>query len=216
MTAENPQSELFNALQQYLDQTDFAHLTAVDQPDLTTLFSDLAGLKSEVKAESRQFKVTLDTLSEAVTTLAADNQALKNELAAYSERMQQQCHDVQRAILLDIIDIYDRLNASYLSLQNYRPMTSLFNRSKQQDVRFIESFRMGQEITLKRFEQWLQRQFVHPVNCVGQLFDAHTMTTLEIGHDPQLENGIVLEELRKGFLFKDQVLRLAEVKVNKL
>ena len=83
-------------------------------------------------------------------------------------------------------------------------------------MRFIESFGKGQEITLKRFEQWLQRQFVHPINCIGQLFDAHTMTTLEIGHDPQLENGIVLEELRKGFLFDDQILRLAEVKVNKL
>lgn len=216
MNDENPQSELFNALKQYLDQTDFAHLTAVDQPDLTTLFSDLAGLKSEVKAESRQFKATLDTLSAAVTTLTADNQALKNELAAYAERMQQQRHELRRAILLDIIDIYDRLNESYLSLQNYRPVTSLFSRSKQQDVRFIESNCMGQEITLKRFEQWLQRQSVYPVNCIGQLFDAHTMNTLEIGHDPQLENGIVLEELRKGFLYKDQVLRLAEVKVNKL
>jgi len=31
-----------------------------------------------------------------------------------------------------------------------------------------------------------------------------------------VNNGIVLEELRTGFMFEDQVLRLAEVKVNKL
>ena len=216
MTDETPQNELLNNLQHYLEQTDFAHLTAVDQPDLTALFSDLAGLKSEVKAESRQFKATLDTLAEALTTLKEDNQALKDELAAGAERMRQQQLDAERAILLDMIDIYDRLSTGYRMLQNYRPVDSLFNHSKRQDVKFIESFGQGQEITLKRFEQCLQRRRVYPIDCLGKPFDARSMNTLEIGSDPQLDNGIVLEELRKGFLFGDQVLRLAEVKVNKL
>lgn len=216
MTTDTSQSELLDTLQHYLEQTDFAHLTAVDQPDLAGLFSDLAGLKSEVKAESRQFKATLDTLSEALTTLQTDNQAMAAQLSAVAERMQQQKRDVQRAMLLDIIDIYDRLNEGYRVLQNYKPVNALFNHSKKQDVRFIKSFGQGQEITLKRFEQWLQRQHVYPIDCAGKPFDAHTMRTLEIGHDATLENGVVVEELRKGFLIEDQVLRLAEVKVNKL
>jgi molecular chaperone GrpE len=216
MTDETPQNTLLTSLQHYLEQTDFAHLTAVEQPDLTALFSDLAGLKSEVKAESRQFKATLDTLGEALATLQADNQALRDELAAGAERLQQQRREVQSSMLLDIIDIYDRLGEGYRTLQNYRPINGLFKHSKSQDVRFIESFGKGQEITLKRFEQWLQRRRVYPLDCVGKLFDAHSMTTLEIGHDPELENGIVLEELRKGFLFENRILRLAEVKVNKL
>lgn len=216
MTTETPSNDLLDTLQHYLEQTDFAHLATIDQPDLTVLFTDLAGLKSEVKAESRQFKATLDTLNEAVSVLKADNQALADELAASSERLQQQVRDSQRALLLDIIDIYDRLSEGYRILQNYRPVDALFNHSKKQDVRFIEGFGKGQEITLKRFEQLLQRRHVFPIDCVGQPFDTHTMKTLEIGHDPKLENGIVLEELRKGFLYDGQVLRPAEVKVNKL
>ena len=216
MTDETPQNALLTSLQHYLEQTDFAHLTAIEQPDLTTLFNDLAGLKSEVKAESRQFKTTLDSLSEALATLQADNQTLRAELAASAERLEQQRREVQSSMLLDIIDIYDRLSEGYRTLQNYRPIAGLFKHSKPQDVRFIESFGKGQEITLKRFEQWLQRRRVYPIDCVGKLFDAHSMTTLEIGHDPELENGIVLEELRTGFLYEAQILRLAEVKVNKL
>lgn len=216
MTTETPQNELLASLQQYLQQTDFAHLKAQDQPDLTTLFTDLAGLKTEVKAESRQFKATLDALSEALTSLKTDNQALTAELAAAAERLQQHRREVERGLLLEIVDIYDRLNEGYRVLQNYRPVDALFNHSKKQDVRFIESFGKGQEITLKRLEQLLQRRRVYAIECVGKPFDARTMTTLDIGHDPQCENGIVLEELRKGFLCDDQVLRLAEVKVNKL
>ena len=216
MTSDTPENQLFEALHRHLQQTDFAHLTAVDQPDLTALFSDLAGLKTEVKAESRQFKATLDSLSEALATLKADNQALTDALAAETERMRQQRLEVQREMLLEFIDIYDRLGNGYQVLQNYRPVDALFNHSKKQDVRFIQSFGKGQEITLKRLEQLLQRRRVYPIDCVGKLFDARSMSTLEVGSDPQFENGIVLEELRKGFLFEGQVLRLAEVKVNKL
>ena len=42
------------------------------------------------------------------------------------------------------------------------------------------------------------------------------MTAVETAQNTQLATGIVLDELRTGFLYNDQVLRLAEVKVNKL
>lgn len=216
MTSENPQDHLLSALQQYLQETDFAHLTAADQPDLATLFSDLAGLKTEVKAESRHFKATLDTLTEAVELLRADNQGLLDELAAVAERMQQQQREMERAMLLEWLDVYDRLCEGYRALQSYRPVNGLFNHSKKQDLHFIKSFANGQEITLQRFEQALKRRKVVAIDCVGKPFDALRMNTLAIASDPQFDNGVVLEELRKGFLFENQVLRLAEVKVNKL
>ena len=215
MTDDNQQHALLDALRDYLQQTDFAHLTAIEQPDLATLFTDLAGLKSEVKTESRHFKTTLDTLSEALTQLKTDNQALVEQLASHHEHLQQQKRDVEKALLLEFVDIYERLHEGHRALQNYRPQNGLFNHTKAQDLRFIDSLRTGQDITLKRLEQLLQRRRITVIECVGKAFDAHTMISLEIDHDPQQENGVVLEELRKGFLFEGQVLRLAEVKVNK-
>jgi len=216
MSTEIPQDELLAALQHYLQETDFAHLTSLEQPDLTALFTDLAGLKTEVKAEARQFKAALDSLSDAVATLKADNRAMADELAKAGERLQQQRREVERTLLLEWLDIYDRLDAGHRALQNYRPVDGLFSHSKKQDLGFIASIGEGQEITLKRLEQMLQRRRVFAIDCVGQPFDARTMTTVAIGNEPALENVVVLEELRKGFLIEDQVLRLAEVKVNKL
>jgi molecular chaperone GrpE len=214
--SDTQKKTLLEEFQAYLEQTDLAHALSAEQPDLSTLLSEMAGLRSEVKAESRHFKTTLDTLSDTQTTLQTDNKALADELAIHSERLQQMRSETLRTVLLDIVDIYDRLTVGFGVLQNYHPVSSLFSHSKKQDVRFIKSFKEGQFMTLKRFEQLLQRHNVHAIDCVGKLLDPRTMTAVEINHNPKLDNGIVIEELRKGFLFENNVLRLAEVKVNKL
>jgi len=207
---------LLEEFQNYLEQTDLAHTLSAAQPDLSILLGEMAGLRSEVKAESRHFKTTLDTLSNTLTTLQTDNKALGDELATHSERLLQMRSDTLRSVLLDIVDIYDRLTVGFGVLQNYHPVSSLFSHSKKQDIRFIKSFKEGQSMTLKRFEQLLQRHQVYEIDCLGKMLDPRTMSAVEISHDPKLDNGIVIEELRKGFLFENNVLRLAEVKVNKL
>jgi molecular chaperone GrpE len=212
---DTQKNRLLEEFQSYLEQADLAHTLSSEQPDLTTLLSEMAGLKSEVKAESRHFKTTLDTLSNALTTLQTDNKALADELSAHNERLQQIRSETLRIVLLDIVDIYDRLTVGFGVLQNYRPFSSLFSHSKKQDVLFINSFKKGQSMTLKRFEQLLQRYNVYAIDCVGKLLDPRTMSAVEVTQDPKLANGIVIEELRKGFLFEENVLRLAEVKVNK-
>ena len=214
--SDTQKSLLLEEFQAYLEQTDLAQALSAEQPDLSTLLGEMAGLRSEVKAESRHFKTTLDTLSETLATLQTDNKALTDELVTHNERLEQMRSETLRAVLLDIVDIYDRLTVGFGVLQNYHPVSSLFNHSKKQDVRFIKSFKEGQSITLKRFEQLLQRHNVHAIDCIGKLLDPRTMSAVKIDHNPKLDNGIVIEELRKGFLFEENVLRLAEVKVNKL
>jgi len=213
---DTQKNRLLEEFRSYLEQTDQAHVLSAEQPDLTTLLSEMAVLRSEVKAESRHFKTTLDTLSDALATLHTDNKALAGELVIHSERLQQMRSETLRSVLLEIVDIYDRLTVGFGVLQNYHPVSSLFSHSKKQDVRFIKSFKKGQSMTLKRFEQLLQRYNVYAIDCIGKLLDPRTMSAVEIAHDPKLANGIVIEELRKGFLFEEYVLRLAEVKVNKL
>ena len=216
MTTETQKSELLEQFQNYLEQSNAEPFSSNEQPDLSTLLSELTGLKTEVKTESRQFKNTLDTLSTALTSVQDDNKALSAELTGYAERLEQQQHKIMRTMLLDIVDIYDRLTAGVDVLQNYHPVASLFKRSRDKDVRFVTRFKEGQIMIVRRFEQLFQQYQVRTIDCLGKLLDPLTMSAVETGHDPTLDNGIVLEELRKGFLFQDQVLRLAEVKVNKI
>lgn len=216
MTADSQKSELLEEFQHYLQQANIDTLSASEQPDLHTLLSEMTGLKTEVKAESRQFKNTLDSLNSALQTVQEDNQLLSTELASITVRFEQQQQEMMRIMLLEIIDIYSRMNTSLDVLQKYQPVTSLFKNSRKKDIHFIEGMTQGQRMMTKRFEQLLQGYHVKAIDCVGNSFDPKTMSVLETCYDVKLENGLVVEELRKGFFLQDKVLRLAEVKVNKV
>ncbi|SJM94257.1 nucleotide exchange factor GrpE [Crenothrix polyspora] len=207
-------NRLLEEFQSYLQNVDFSQLAEEQPPDLNSLLNELASLKSEVKAQSRHFKSTLDALAEAVTVLQADNTRLTAELCLHDTYLQQQRNTLLRTLLTDIVDVYDRLGVGLAILQNHKPVSSFFG--KKPDDRFLNSVKDGQAITLKRLENLLQRHHVLPIECVGKAIDPHTMNAVEIGNNPKLANGVVIEELRKGFLFENDVLRLAEVKVNKL
>ncbi len=201
MTPDNKKNDLLAQFKDYLqEQLDDEALSA-PTPDLNTLLTEISCLKTEVKAESRQFKNTLDELQAAFKQLEQDRRQ----------------HEYQQQLLLrDFLEIYDSLNEGLQILNHYRPANGLFRHSYKQDIHFIEQFRQGQQMTFKRLEQLLQRYQIVAMDCLGKVFDAEKMIAVETDEDRRSLNGVVLAELRKGFYYRGQVFRLAEVKVNKL
>lgn len=215
MSEEIEKNELLAEFQSFLQQSNLDSVVTNDQADLNTLLSELTALKTEVKAESRQFKNTLETLSSTLITVQTENKALSAEHIENTLRLEQQQTELIRTMLLGFVDIYDRLVLGSNVLHNYQAVDALFKHSQKKDIQFISRFKQGQGMTVKRFEQLLQRYHVYPIDCLGQIFDAQTMRAVETACFAKIENGIVMEELRTGFLIQDQVLRLAEVRVNK-
>ena len=203
----------------YLDQSEFDESDLAHPPDLSSLLTEMAGLKAEVKAESRHLKTMLDQFSESLKSLQHDNKTLSEELHRNQLRLAEQKrntqYETQRKMVLELLDVYDRLAAGAAVLKKYNPVDSLFNHSKKQDRRFINSMREGQDMSIKRLEQLLQSYQVHAIETEGKTLDPHTMTAVATVNNKKLLQGQVVEEIRKGFYFENSILRLAEVKVNK-
>ncbi len=211
---EVTKQQLLEQFRSYLDREDLDHTS--DQPDppttdLFSLFTELAGLRNEVKLEARQFKTALDQFKTVVDQLQTAQTGWRQELET---REQKRRREMTKTFLLEVLEVYDRLAASLTTLNNYQPPRWTWWCTRE--ISFIRSVSTGQAMTLRRCEQLLARYQVRPLEVLHHSLDPHCMRAVETDSQPKVENGIVTAELRKGFMWEEELLRPAEVKVNKI
>ena len=184
--------------------------------DLYSLFAELVALKNEVRLESRQVKTALDEFRAVFETLQASQTQLGGELDRARSAVPEQRRAALKPLLLELVELRDRFEAGLRVLNHYRPtlwVRLLGRRRRERDL--LQAVAQGQDISLRRLEQLLNAQQVVALPAEGQPLDPHTMRAAELDQRPDLANGVVTEELRRGYLWQGELLRLAEVKVNR-
>ncbi|MCX8008895.1 MAG: nucleotide exchange factor GrpE [Patescibacteria group bacterium] len=96
--------------------------------------------------------------------------------------------------------------ASETTLRKFIPAIDSLERA----VKHIQD--EGLALSLREFYKVLEQCGVKRIETVGKQFDPHLMECVEV---IQGDDGIVLEEIRSGYMFFDKVLRVAQVKVGK-
>lgn len=182
-----------------------------DAPDLFTLLTELAALKNEVKLESRQFKTALDQFGDLFDTLRDGHTRLAEEQQQRGIQEQAAAQQAQKTLLLELLELRDRVQAGYDQCLRFRPSWL----GKRHASEFVASMAQGMAMNLRRLDETLARRGVQPLPVLGQPFDPHSMHAAELADDASQVAGIVLGELRKGFLLQGQLLRTAEVVVNR-
>ncbi|WP_246281069.1 nucleotide exchange factor GrpE [Saccharibacillus qingshengii] len=77
-----------------------------------------------------------------------------------------------------------------------------------------ESFVKGVKMIYRQFENVLQAEGLTAMETVGQPFNPEFHQAVMTVESDEFEEGIVVEELQKGYMLKDKVLRPAMVKVS--
>jgi molecular chaperone GrpE len=186
--------------------------------DLFTLCKEFIALKTEVKQESRQFHQALESFREVFNTLQQSHEILSNELVEKRKTQQAESEQQQQALLspllLELIDLRDCLEISMAYKNNHRPsrFKTLFNKGESA---LIESLHEGQAMILRRLDRLLSKHEVQVLHTLNRLFDPQLMQAVATESHPEMENGRVISEIRKGFTWKNKMLRPAEVTINK-
>lgn len=204
--------DLIARFRAYLERDKEPGETTPPQPDLYTLLAEVAALKNEVKLEARQVKNALDQFRELFDTLRQANDRLEQEADRLREREAQARNELERELLLEVLDIYDRVQIGRDQAQRFAP-NWMARHSGATD--FVQSLAEGQDLTLRRLEDLLSRRGVHSVETRARLFDPRTMQAADTGWNPDLAEGMVIQETRRGFIRHNRLLRPAEVVVNK-
>lgn len=187
---------------------------AVPVDDTFSLFAELAALKNEVKREARQVKEALDQFKSVFETLQTSYQALDRELESRKAMEKGLRQATLRPLLLQLLELRDRLEAGHELSASPKRSSFLMRPFRKQSGR-LDALRQGQEMTLRRLDRILGEYQVRPVEVVDKPLDPHTMRVVEVESRRDQANGIVTGELRRGFFWENELLRVAEVKVNK-
>lgn len=182
---------------------------AREEADLFSVFVELAGLRNEVRTQSRLLKEALDQFRGVFDTLQASHATLEQEL----KRARAESHDRERMLLkpllLDIIDVRDRLAAG---LKSAVAAPRWYKRFRPKTKREAEAaWREGMRMTLRRIDKLLADRRIVATETVGRPFDPRFAAAVSTVEEPATADGIVVEETRPGFLWQDELLRPAEV-----
>lgn len=77
-----------------------------------------------------------------------------------------------------------------------------------------KEFTKGVELIYSQLVSALENEGLRPINALNQKFDPYKHEAL-LQEEKDGEENVVLEELQKGYMFKDCVLRHAKVRVSK-
>jgi molecular chaperone GrpE len=179
------------------------------EADLFTIFVELAAMRNEVRTESRLVKEALDQFRGVFDTLQSSQTMLEQALKRAQAEVKEVGRTVLRPLLLELLDLRDRLTAG---LQQPVPRRGWLDRWRRQPE--PESWRQGLGITLRRLDRILADRHVVAIEVIGQAFDASVARVVGTTRDASVDAGIVMEEARAGFLWEGQLLRAAEVIVN--
>ena len=76
-----------------------------------------------------------------------------------------------------------------------------------------EAIVRGVEITLKKLEKVLKNEGVSPIECVGKAFDPSKHDAVARIEKDGVEDCMVIEEVRRGYIMRGRVIRPSIVKI---
>ena len=104
-------------------------------------------------------------------------------------------------IILELLNILDDLER-----------TVELAESKHQD---LSSFLKGVEMILAHLYEMLKEYGVKPIEAEGKLFDPNFHEALMQEENKDLPEHTIIDEMQKGYLLNDRVIRTSKVKVSK-
>lgn len=140
--------------------------------------------------------------------LRAERDSLLDRLA----RMQAEFENVRRRNMKEQQDF--REYAATDAIKPLLPVLDSFERALQVKSEPAD-FRNGIDLIYKQLLSALAKLSVHPIAAKGEAFDPHYHEAIEMVETSDAPDHQVLEELQRGYKFKDRLLRPAMVKVAK-
>ncbi|WP_205516253.1 nucleotide exchange factor GrpE [Paenibacillus sp. SYP-B3998] len=106
--------------------------------------------------------------------------------------------------------------ASLKLIEQLLPVVDNFDRAltSSKETKDFDGLVKGLDMTFRQLDQLLGQEGLKPIESIGQPFNPEFHQAVMQVESDEHEEGIVVEELQKGYILKDKVIRPAMVKVS--
>lgn len=169
-----------------------------DKDELAQDLDNLVSIKeSELKA-LREKAAKADELQEKILRLQAD---FDNTRKRFERQNAEFIKYAKEEVLVELLTILDDLERTVEAAEK-----------GQED---FKAFLKGIEMILAHLYEMLKKEGVSPIEAKGKKFDPNFHEPLMQQETEEADEGIVLEELQKGYILNGRVIRTSKVKVAK-
>lgn len=214
-----------------------------DEPepiDLHTLLGQFVALKHEINLLTKAARTQQEQNAETLRQLGQAVDALKR-----AEPSEERDDEKLRPLLKSLLDVADALGLARREVRRVQeaaatlisqtggpakaPAAPFWSRwftkrqaagpnreaAVEQIQQFLESVITGYTMSLQRVERALQQHELEPIPATGEPFDPERMEVVEAVAASGRPAGEVIEEVRRGYLWRGRVFRYAQVSVAK-
>lgn len=142
-----------------------------------------------------------------VEKLKAERDALLDRLA----RLQAEFDNARKRAARDQREFREFAAAD--AIKSILPILDSLERALKAPAPESGDFRSGIELIYRQFQDALQKLGVQPILSTGQPFDPRVHEAVEMVDTNEVEDHHVLEEVQRGYKYKDRLLRPAMVRV---
>jgi len=149
---------------------------------------------AELEAALREEKDKTETYLKQLKYARADLENLRKQM---QRQIEEALDRRNRRLLMELLPIVEELDLAIEAARN------------NADTGILK----GVEMVKKKMEKTLDNEGVSAIEVVGRTFDPHLHEAVLEVETIDYPDGTVIEELRKGYTYKDRVLRASMVKV---
>ena len=153
-------------------------------------------------------KAADESVASETERLRAERDALLDRLA----RLQAEFDNARKRAVREQQEFREYAAADVI--KNFLPILDSFERAlKAGGDSSSNDFRNGIELIYRQFQDALQKIGVQPIVSVGQPFDPRVHEAVEMVDTAEVPDHHVLDELQRGYKYKERLLRPAMVRV---
>jgi molecular chaperone GrpE len=178
--------------------------------------SESEGIKTTPNSEGEEAIESIDPMAQ----LQADISAARAEVAEWQDRFLRKAAEFENYRKRAEKEKMDSMAlAKSTVLVEFLPVADACERAlrilgeDQSAPANLQQFQEGVELLYRQVLDALSRIGVVPIKTEGQKFDPHLHEALSREEAQDSEEGVILKELRRGYTYRDKLLRPAQVVV---